>query len=326
MIRTRLCGMLGIEHPVVLGGMPTVYNTPALAAAVSAAGGLGIIGCTYLPPDDIAELAAAVRELTPRPFGLNALMFLDDRNGYEAILREAPELVSLAWARKDQDLSAWFDEAHAAGSQVSFMAADLEEARRGAEAGADVIVAQGTEGGGHVGWMALSVLLPMVVEAVSPVPVLAAGGIADGRGLAAALAFGADGVLLGTRFLASEESGLPAAHKRAIVDSDGHDTVLTEIPDLITGMTWPGAMSRVRRNRLIERWAGRELALQDNRAEVAESVQKARAAGDRQEAPLFYGQDAGLIHDLPTAAEIVARIVAEAEQIITEILPPLAGD
>ena len=325
-IRTRVCEVLGIDHPVALGGMPTVYNTPALAAAVANAGGIGIIGCTYLDSDEIAGVAAAVRSLTDKPFGLNSLMFLDDEVGYETALMAAPELISLAWPRRDQDLEPWVDAAHDAGSKVSFMAADVENAVRGAEAGADVIVAQGTEGGGHVGWMALSVLLPMVVDAVDPVPVLAAGGVADGRGLAAALAYGADGVLVGTRFLATEESGLPAGYKRAIVASDGHDTVLTDIPDILTGMVWPGAMSRVQRNRFVERWADREWALLQNLTEAVESVQAARRSGDTDEVPIFFGQDAGLINDLPPAAEIVARIVREAEEIITNRLPPLAAD
>ena len=325
MIRTRLCDLLDIDHPVALGGMPTRYNTPALAAAVSEAGGIGIIGCTYLPPEQITEVAASVRERTGKPFGLNSLMFLEDEAGYDAALEARPALISLAWPRKDQDIVLWIDSAHSAGSRVSFMAADVGEAERGAAAGADVIVAQGTEGGGHVGWMALSVLLPMIVDAVDPVPVLAAGGIADGRGLVAALAYGADGVLLGTRFLASEESGLHPDHKRAIVESDGHDTVLTEIPDIASGMVWPGAMSRVQRNRFIERWSGREWEVRERRAQIAEELSSARESGDPDEAALFFGQDAGLIDDVSPAADIVARIVDEAEVIIADRPPPPAG-
>ena len=322
MIRTRLCDLLGIEHPVALGGMPTAYNTAELAAAVSEAGGIGIIGCAYLHPAEIAQIATEVRQRTDRPFGLNALVFLDDDAGYAAMLDAGPVLVSLSWPRQDQNLAVWVDRAHAMGSTVSVMAADVEGAVRGAEAGADVIVAQGTEGSGHVGWIGLSVLLPLVVDAVSPVPVLAAGGIADGRGLAAALAYGADGVLLGTRFLATAESGLHPNHKAAIVNSDGHDTVLTEIPDIISGKTWPGAMSRVKRNQLIDRWAGQEWRLRQHQADAAASVTEARQVGDVEEAPLFYGQDAGLIADLPPAADIVTRIVTEAETIINTHLPP----
>jgi NAD(P)H-dependent flavin oxidoreductase YrpB (nitropropane dioxygenase family) len=178
------------------------------------------------------------------------------------------------------------------------MAGTVPEAKRAAEAGADIIIAQGTEGGGHVGWMASMPLLPMVVDAVAPIPVLAAGGFADGRGLAAALALGAEGILLGTRFLATIESPLHPNFKQAIVDSDGHDTQLSEIPDIASGLVWPGAMIRSRRNRFIERWAGREWALRRDRAEAAEKLATARRTGDIEEGPLSMGQDAGLIHDI----------------------------
>ena len=169
--------------------------------------------------------------------------------------------MQFAWARPDQDLKSLFDRAHDAGSKITHMAGTVPEAERAAKAGADVIIAQGTEGGGHVGWMASMPLIPMVVDAVQPIPVLAAGGFADGRGLVAALSLGADGILLGTRFLATVESPLHPNFKQAIVDSDGHDTQLSEIPDIAAGQVWPGAMTRSRRNRFVERWAGREWAL-----------------------------------------------------------------
>jgi NAD(P)H-dependent flavin oxidoreductase YrpB (nitropropane dioxygenase family) len=165
----------------------------------------------------------------------------------------------------------------------------------------------------------------MVVDAVAPIPVLAAGGIADGRGLAAALSLGADGVLLGTRFLASDESPLHANFKQSILESDGHDTLLSEIPDIAAGIVWPGAMSRSRRNRFIDRWAGREWALRRDRAQALASVQAARKSGDVNEAVLSMGQDAGLIHEILPAGEIVRRIAREAEQILTVRLPRLIG-
>jgi NAD(P)H-dependent flavin oxidoreductase YrpB (nitropropane dioxygenase family) len=192
---------------------------------------------------------------------------------------------------------------------------------RAAQAGADVIIAQGTEGGGHVGWMASMPLIPMVVDAVSPIPVLAAGGFADGRGLVAALALGAQGILLGTRFLATQESPLHPHYKRAIVESDGHDTQLSEIPDIAAGLVWPGAMTRSRRNRFVERWAGREWALRQSRAEVNQKLRAARESGDVEEGSLSMGQDAGLIHDIPPAADIVTRIAQEANEILVSKLP-----
>jgi NAD(P)H-dependent flavin oxidoreductase YrpB (nitropropane dioxygenase family) len=163
-----------------------------------------------------------------------------------------------------------------------------------AEAGADIIVAQGTEGGGHVGWMATMALAPMVVKAVAPLPVLAAGGIADGRGLAAALALGADGVLLGTRLLATDEAPVHPNYKKAIIHSTGHDTVLTEIPDIAAGQVWPGAMARALHNDFIARWAGREWALRQHAREVSQAIQQAYQEGDTANASLLLGQDAGL--------------------------------
>jgi NAD(P)H-dependent flavin oxidoreductase YrpB (nitropropane dioxygenase family) len=197
------------------------------------------------------------------------------------------------------------------------MAGGAPEAAHAAQAGADIIIAQGTEGGGHVSWQASLPLIPMVVDAVAPVPVLAAGGIADGRGLAAALALGADGALLGTRFLASVESPLHPKFKQAIVDADGHDTLLSELPDLAAGLVWPGAMSRSKRNRFIERWAGREWEVRQRRAEINKAAIAARARDDGEEYHLSMGQTAGLIHGITPAAQIVERIAAEAEEIIS---------
>ena len=324
MIRTPVCDLLGLEHPIALGGMGPIYS-PELVAAVSNAGGLGALGCHYLSPERIRAATAAIRERTNKAFALNFLIFDMNDDSFAAALAQRPPAIAFAWPRPDQDLKSFIDRAHGAGCKVTFMVSGVPEAVRAAQAGADVIVAQGTEGGGHVGWQATMALVPMVVDAVAPIPVLAAGGIADGRGLAAALALGADGVLLGTRFLASEESTLHANFKQAILDSDGHDTLLSEIPDIAAGLVWPGAMSRSRRNRFIERWAGREWALRQQRAEALADVQAARKSGDTNEAPLSMGQDAGLIHDILPAGEIVRRIAREAAQILAERLPRLVG-
>ncbi|MBI4292102.1 MAG: nitronate monooxygenase [Betaproteobacteria bacterium] len=320
MIRTPVCDLLEIELPIALGGMGSVYS-PDLVAAVSQAGGLGAMGCHNLSPEQIRAGTAAIRAGTDKPFALNFLVFDAKEECFAAALALRPPVMAFAWPRPDQDIQSFIDRAHAAGAKVTFMAGGVPEALKGAEAGADVIIAQGTEGGGHVGWQATMALVPMVVDAVAPLPVLAAGGIADGRGLAAALSLGADGVLLGTRFLASRESPLHPNFKQAIVDSDGHDTFLTEIPDIAQGKVWPGAMSRAKRNRFIERWAGREWALRQRRAEAFAGVLAARKSGDTEEAPLSMGQDAGLIHDIPPAGEIVERIARQAHEILTQRLP-----
>jgi NAD(P)H-dependent flavin oxidoreductase YrpB (nitropropane dioxygenase family) len=322
MICTRVCDIFEIEHPICLGGMGSVYS-PDLTAAVSNAGGLGAMGCHHMNPEQVRAGTAAIREKTNKPFALNFLIFDTREDSFAAALALRPPAMAFAWPRPEQDVKSYIARAHDAGCKITFMVAGVRDAVRAAEAGADVIVAQGTEGGGHVGWQASLALVPTVVDAVTPVPVVAAGGIADGRGLAAALALGAEGVLLGTRFLASNESPLHANFKQAIVESDGHDTLLSEIPDVAAGKVWPGAMSRSRRNRFIERWAGREWALRQSQAEAYARVQVARKNGDTEEAPLSMGQDAGLIHDIAPAGEIVVRIAREAEEILTERLPRL---
>jgi NAD(P)H-dependent flavin oxidoreductase YrpB (nitropropane dioxygenase family) len=317
-LRTRLTELLSIEHPVILGGMGRGATVPPMAAAVSEAGGLGVLGVSRYPADRIAEHAAAVRDATSRPFGLNLLLFASDDAAVDAVLAVRPPVFSTAWPWPEQDLRAVFDRAHAAGSMVVHMVAAVEEAARAAEAGADVIVAQGTEGGGHVGTVASMVLVPMVTRAVEPVPVVAAGGIATGAQFAAALMLGAEGVLLGTRFLATAESPWPPSYKQAILDSDGHDTELTEIPDIANGSVWPGAFDRARRNQLISQWAGRENELRRRRAEVAADMARARREDDAERGELNFGQAAGLIDGIDTCADVVQGLTAEAEEVLRE--------
>jgi NAD(P)H-dependent flavin oxidoreductase YrpB (nitropropane dioxygenase family) len=203
------------------------------------------------------------------------------------------------------------------------MVSTVAEAKAAARAGADVIVAQGTEGGGHIGLMGTMPLVPMVVGAVAPTPVLAAGGVADGRGLAAALALGADGVLLGTRFLATDEAPIAKGFKQAIVESDGHDTLVTDIPDVANGQVWPGAYVRVRRNRFIEDWMGRDHELRRRRAEVSAQLRAAAQAGDPDRGAIMIGQTAGLIDRVEPAADLVRQISRDAEAILRERLPRL---
>jgi NAD(P)H-dependent flavin oxidoreductase YrpB (nitropropane dioxygenase family) len=322
MIRTRICDLLGVVYPIVLGGMASGTSVP-LVVAVSQAGGLGTLGVSTLSTAQIRTQIAAIREATDKPFGVNFLLFRTEEEAFMAAVEAQPPVVSFAWARPDQNLRSYFQRVHDAGLLVMHMAGEVPEAVRAAEAGADIIVAQGTEGGGHVGWMASMPLVPMIVNAVAPLPVLAAGGIADGRGLAAALALGADGVLLGTRMLATDEAPIHANLKQAIVQSNGHDTVLTEIPDIASGSVWPGAMARTLRNRFVERWAGREWALRQDYQEAGRAALEARQAGDVDNAPILIGQDAGLIDAILPAAEIIHRMAAEAGEIIARRLPAL---
>ncbi len=319
-LRTKITELLGIEAPVVLGGMGSGGTGHALVAAVSAAGGLGTLSASFLDPAAQRAEVEAIRARTDLPFGLNHLLCFLNEERYAASLALHPRVIATAWAWSAQDLSVYFQRAHQAGALVMHMVSGVPEASRAVAAGADIIVAQGTEGGGHVGWMGSMALVPMVVRAVAPVPVLAAGGVADGAGLAAALALGAEGVLLGTRFLATPESPVPDGFKRTLLESDGHDTLLTEIPDIAAGRVWPGAMSRVRRNHFVERWAGREWELRQQRDQAGPALNEARLRDDTDEYTLGTGQTAGLITSLKPAAEIVTEMIEEAESIITSRL------
>jgi NAD(P)H-dependent flavin oxidoreductase YrpB (nitropropane dioxygenase family) len=322
MLRTRICALLGIEHPIVLGGMGNA-TSPELVAAVSTAGGLGVLGATRQSPEELARDAAAIRAATTRPFGLNLLLFMERPGQYDAFLAARPKVISTAWAALEQDLGGYVARAHAVGALAMHMISTVAEAKAAARAGVDIIVAQGTEGGGHIGLMGTMPLVPMVVSAVAPIPVLAAGGVADGRGLAAALALGAEGVLLGTRFLATDESPIAKGFKQAILDSDGHDTLVTDIPDVASGSTWPGAYVRVRRNRFIEEWMGRDNELRRRRVEVSAQLREAAQAGDPDRGAVMIGQTAGLIDRVEPAADLVRQISRDAEAILRERLPSL---
>jgi NAD(P)H-dependent flavin oxidoreductase YrpB (nitropropane dioxygenase family) len=166
--------------------------------------------------------------------------------------------------------------------------------------------------------MGTAVIVPMVARAVAPIPMLAAGGLADGAGLAAALLLGAEGALYGTRFLATPEAPMPDGYKRAIVASDGHNTIATEIPDVASGVVWPGAYARVERNRAVETWIGREGELRYRQAEVAEAARLSFATGDADQGFVYTGQSAGLIGAIEPAAAVVERIVAEATTLLRE--------
>jgi NAD(P)H-dependent flavin oxidoreductase YrpB (nitropropane dioxygenase family) len=319
--------LFGIDHPVVLGGMAS-GTSPELVTAVSNAGGLGIQGCTGPSPAEIGQLASAIRASSSLPFGLNLLLFRASDEAIDAVLAARPPVVSTAWPWPEHDLRTLFSRAHDVGARVVHMVSSVHEARRAAEAGADAIVAQGTEGGGHVWLIGTMVLVPQVVRAVAPLPVLAAGGIADGAGLAAALMLGAEGVLLGTRFLATPEAPLPDSYKQAICRSDGHDTLLTEIPDIANSQVWPGAFARALRTRFIEEFVGREEEVRRRRTELAGRLRRARELGDVDNGTLLIGQDAGLIESVEPAAEIVQRLVREAEDLLAhrsaELLAPVA--
>ena len=319
MLRTRFTETVGIEHPVASAGMGGGATSGELVGAVSEAGGLGVLGASFLQPDDVADMVRRARELTSKPLGINLLLHAMEERVDETLALE-PEIFSTAWARDDQDLAAIFARAHERGCKVMHMVPLVEDAVRAADAGADVIVAQGNEGGGHIGEIASTVIVRQVVKAVSPLPVLAAGGFVDGAGLAAALALGADGVLLGTRFLATDEAAVEQAYKDAIVASDGTDTVVTTLSDSLSGRDWPGAWARLKRTRFVEQWLGREPELRRRRARLWEEV-AAFQESNADDGLMWIGQSAGLIDSVEPAGDVVRRIVAEAEEVIATLGP-----
>jgi nitronate monooxygenase len=322
-LRTKLTEKLCISHPILLAPMGTASGG-TLAKAVTEAGGLGIIGFGYGNQERIDQEFRAAGNAR---VGCGFITWSLARQPHllARALDHKPAAVMLSFGDARPFAAAIKDAGAALISQVQTVAQAMEAV----DMGSDIVVAQGTEAGGHGATRSTLALVPAVVDAVrernDEIVVVAAGGIADGRGLAAALALGADGVLLGTRFLASKESPLHPNFKQAILDSDGHDTLLSEIPDVAAGIVWPGAMSRSRRNRFIERWAGREWALRQRRAEAHAALQVARKNGDAQEAVLSMGQDAGLIREILPAAEIVDRIAREAEQVLSGTLPQRIG-
>ena len=315
MIRTPFTELIGIDHPVVCAGMGGGYTGGDLVGRVSEAGGLGVVGASFLPPEEVAAIVRRAREITSKPIGVNLLLHATEER-VDEVLALDPAVFSTAWARDDQDLATIFARAHDGGAHVMHMVQTVEDATRVAEAGADVIVAQGTEGGGHVGLMASTIIVPQVAKAVAPLPVLAAGGFANGAGFAAALALGGAGVLLGTRFLATDEAPVPGFYKEAILGSDGDDTVLTTLADSLSGRDWPGAWNRVLKNRFVNEWLGREPELRRRRSEIWEKLERAEEEDDPEYALLWIGQSAGLIEAVVPAGDVVREVVRDAEEII----------
>ena len=245
-MRTPICEILGIDHPVLQAPIGGAAG-PALAAAVSNAGGLGCVALTGSGGDEARRRIRRTRELTNRSFAVNVVLAYDADAEIEAIVEEEPTLTSFVWG----DPSPYVDRVHAAGSKVMMTVGSVEEAKKAVGAGVDIIVAQGWEAGGHVrGIVSTLALIPAVVDEVGPVPVVAAGGIADGRGLAAVLALGAEAAWVGTRFLASTEANVHPDYRARVLAATASDTVYSELFD----GGWPDAPGRVVRTPLVDEW------------------------------------------------------------------------
>ncbi len=371
-LRTPLCDLLGIEYPVISAGMGPVGGGAApaavaeLAAAVSNAGGLGVIGGAGFTPEKLREEINKVRRLTDKPFGVDLLLPSNFMGGAAAgeLPRDPRELIppetKAALQKMAADLGVEWLEAppapvvnrrpgagmsddqmevvieekipvfaaglgnpaqfverlHANGTKILSLVGNTKNAKRVAAAGVDVVVAQGTEAGGHTGRIATFALVPQVVDAISPVPVVAAGGIGDGRGLAAALALGAIGVWCGTAFLVANEANQPQIQKDRILAATDEDTRITKM--------YSGKTMRNITNPLIEAWEGAGIAALPMGLQgllVGDLLYSIRKSGRNELLMNAAGQVSGLINEPRPAGEILERMVAGAAEILARTLP-----
>lgn len=309
-ISTQLTERLGVTHPIMLAPMDLVADGK-LAATVSRAGGFGIIGGGY---GDEAWLTREMDAAGNARIGVGFITWS---------MAKTPRLLDLVLDRKPAAVMLSFGEVkpHAepikkAGALLICQVQTLEQAKEAVANDADVIVAQGAEGGGHGIARGTFALVPAVVDIARGIPVAAAGGVADGRGLAAALMLGADGVLVGTRFYASVEAAGFTSAKERIVRADGDRTVRGILFDIARKNVWPAPYGgRVLRNEFSERWRGRETELMQH-PEEAERYAKARANGDYDTAAVIAGEAVDLIGDIPPAAEIITRMTNEAATLL----------
>lgn len=315
MLRTRLTERFGLRHPVISAPMALAAGG-RLAAAVSRAGGLGMIGGGYADPDwTEREYAEAGNEGVGCGFITWSLAQHPESLGIA--LSHAPRALFLSFG----DPNLFAPAIHAAGVPLICQVQTLEDARAALDAGAMTLVAQGAEAGGHGERRATMTLVPEVADLLAArapdVLLCAAGGVADGRGLAAALSLGADGAVVGTRFWATEECLAAPGLKKAALAATGDDTLRTKTVDVVRGKDWPGRFDiRVMKNAFTDRWHADLAGLKAEAGAVGEAWGRAAAAGDATLANPIVGEATGLLHDLPPAAVALERLVAEAEAVI----------
>ncbi len=334
MFRTQLCSLLGIEVPIFAAPMGFVTG-PGLAAVVSNAGGLGIMSFSGNPPPVLREEIRRLRSLTDKPFGVNVLLTgphlpFPVEAVVDLCLEEQVPVLSTFWG----DPTPYVARAHAAGVKVIDQVGSVADAQRAARAGVDAIVAQGVEAGGHVaGEVTTIALVPRVVDAVAPIPVVAAGGIADARGLVAALALGAQAVAIGTRLIATLEAYAHPVYKQKVLVATEDQTVRTTL----FGYGWPNAPHRTLRTPFVERWLpeeGRGSEQRPDEPRIGETkiggqpVPLLRfmgfpptpdASGDLESMDFLAGQGVGLVKDIKPAAEVLQELVEGARQIIIQL-------
>jgi len=308
MIETALTEMFGLTYPIVLAPMGGVSGG-RLASVVSNNGALGLVGGGYGDPKWLCAELALVSEATRNPWGVGLITWAVDRRVVELVLAYRPHAVMLSFG----DPRPYAAAIKAAGCKLICQVQDLAGARQAREAGADIIVAQGAEAGGHGGERGALALVPAVVDLVAPIPVVAAGGIADGRGLAASLMLGAQGALIGTRFYASDEALGSRKAKQRIAAASGDETQRTRVFDIVRRLPWPAHITgRALRNGFTARWHGRESALSES-LEAGPAFQSATREEDFDTAMVWAGESADLIQAVEPAAEIVRSIAAQAQ-------------
>ncbi|MBZ5611934.1 MAG: nitronate monooxygenase [Acidobacteriia bacterium] len=320
MLRTAICDLLGIRYPIFCAPMGFVTGAE-LAAAVSQAGGFGILQAGSRTPAALRVEIGRIRSLTDQLFGVNFIQHFPHDAGVDVCLEERVGAISFFWG----DPRRFVERAHRQGVRVIDQVGSVEDARRDADSGVDIVIAQGFEAGGHVaGTVSTLALVPRVVDAIAPVPVAAAGAIADSRGIVAALALGAQAAVLGTRFLASLESTAHPEYKQRVVSAGESDTVHTTL----FNREWPGAPHRVLRTPFVERGdvSGSEaigrLSLGKDQVPLfaGTSIPPTSATtGEIDSMALYAGQGVGLVNQVQAASEIMRDLVAGAERILASL-------
>ena len=312
-IETALTRLLAIEHPILLAPMGSAAGG-RLAAAVTNAGGLGMIGSGQA---NAATIRQELGEAGNARVGIGFITWALERNpaALDVALDTSPAAVMLSFG----DPTPFTGRIKAAGCKIICQVQTLAQAIGAAAAGADIIIAQGRDAGGHSGTTRGTMgLVPAVVDAVAPIPVVAAGGIADGRGLAAALALGAAGISMGTRFTASRESLWDQAMKEAALNARGDQTEQTRVFDIVRGSPWPAIYpGRALRNAFSNHWNGREDELAAGQP-AQEKAYLATAADDFATRVVWAGESVDLVNDIPAASTIIERIIAQAVATLTE--------
>ncbi|MEV4509683.1 nitronate monooxygenase family protein [Dactylosporangium sp. NPDC049525] len=325
-LRTRFTEAYGLTTPIAQAGMAFVGMTPELPVAVSNAGALGSLGVGLMPAAALTQTITTIQTKTDRPFNVNFITVFTEQAQIDAVCEAGVAVASFHWRHPKR---AWIDQLHAAGVRVFEQLSSVDAAKRAVDDGVDVVVAQGQEAGGHnAATLPVFALVPLVVDAVAPALVLAAGGIADGRGVAAALMLGADGAWVGTRFVATGESDAHDGYKSRLVSFDATETVSTsmfgpETPDFNP--------MRVLRNRVVREWldtAKEAKEAKEQETIIGETVlggetvtmhrfsnlvpMRGLTTGDLEEMPLLAGQGVGLVTSLLPAAEVIATMTRDA--------------